>query len=143
METDKSSSILDWLESVPTDANSLLILHSVRVWPVPPDCLSFFPFVPRPSHTHAVLSTAQRKRWRIIFLMTNPPILRHKRWKYAPMVEKLLPFPARADLFEPSPPKALPISSRYGQKSLNFLAWTNGTNGTAMTRMSRAVSITR
>lgn len=91
METDKSSSILDWLESVPTDANSLLILGLAG----PPRLSQLFPTCSSPV-SHAVLSTAQRKGWRIIFLMTNSSMLRHKRWKHARTVEKLLPFPVRA-----------------------------------------------
>jgi hypothetical protein len=43
METDKSSSILDWLESVPTDADSLLILDSVRGLAGPPRLCQRFP----------------------------------------------------------------------------------------------------
>ena len=49
-----------------------------------------------------------------------------KQWKYAQMVEKLLPLPTRADPIEPSPPKALPVGCRYGQKSFDSLHWTNG-----------------
>jgi hypothetical protein len=99
-----------------------------------PRSLNFFPPVP-PPHPQAVLSTAQSKGWRTLFLMTNSPMLRRK------MVEKHLPFPVQTDLFQPSPPKALPISHHDGQKSFGFSAWTSGTNGTPMTRMSRAVSI--
>lgn len=63
METDKSSSILDWLESVPTDANSANFGQRTGSSLFPPDSLNFSPPVPRLSHTHAVLSTAQRKGW--------------------------------------------------------------------------------
>jgi len=58
LETEKSSSILNWLESVSTAANSQLNLDDIKGPASPLDRLNFFPPVPRPSLPPTVSSSA-------------------------------------------------------------------------------------